>query len=229
MLAIINAQRSPPAAVFPPCETGMDCQQQEQTWNQDNNLNIYDQTVAYMNVRNEWTGHEWQAVFWPRVDEYATLEIPYSYESFQGNPNITVWVEFHGMNTSQRHYSKSNLVVGYWTVVIQLNEGQVYSVDWNEGCSECTSSDCIDNNCGVDIGSYCNANSGYDCEMKVFLAWSGEDGNSKICTSINSIPAAFKTYSAVPTYQFGTGLADNIIYKVQNTGSKIPSDIEKYT
>jgi len=196
---------------YPPCDLGTSsCTSQQEEWNTASSFTILDQSIIYMYVKDEWTEQVWNTTFWPRVDEFSMIEVVYSFESFGYNPNISMWLDFHGTNTSAVHYASNDNVVAYWTAVIQLDNGAFNNIVWNDGCSDCN---CIDNNCGVSINEYCIGS--YDCEMKVYLAWSGTDSQSYPCTSVNSIPANFQKYSLTPYYEVGVGLVDNILYKVQ--------------
>jgi len=201
---------------YPPCNItdSSDCGPKNEKYSNSISVNPYDQMVVYVYVQDEWTRHQWVATFWPRLDEFAMLGVPLSYASFGANPNITVWASVYTMNTTTVHYSLGNSVAASWTLIVNLDNGFPISVNWDAGCSACLGL-CIDNACGVDKTQYCAT--GYNCDMKIYLACSGNATNLVPCTSINSIPSAFNQLSVVPAYQYGLGLVDDVVYSVKNS------------
>jgi len=189
---------------------------QDSTINNSSALSSYDTTVVNINLRNNYTEHAWAATFYPRMDEFSSLEIAYSaVDYFMFNPNLTIWFEFRGLESAIKTVYSGPLecFVTYFTIVITLHNGEQQSVDWDDGCSDCSQSTCVDGFCGVKRSDLpCDQ---IDCNIKIYLAWSGSDINQRNLTSVDSRPAVFQNFSATPLTNFGTGLWDDAIYKIE--------------
>lgn len=179
---------------------------------------IYQTTTVYIHGRDEVTGHEWVATFWPRIDEFSVLEIAGSNNSMIFNPNLTIWVEYQNKTTPIKHvYQNENqLFIQYFTAVVLLDGGWVTDLSWQDGCggsAGCADKYCLNNSCGVfrmDGGTdICTQ---IDCNIKVYWAYSGRDAQDSACKSIASTPAKFSQYSLTQTRNFGSGLWNDVIY-----------------
>jgi len=184
---------------------------------------IYQTTTVFVHARDNVTGHEWKATFWPRIDEFSQLELSGSFNnSMIFNPNLTVWVEYQNRTTSPKHvYQNENeLVIPYFTAIVLIDQGWVTDLTWQDGCGgSCSNKYCLDNQCGnfrMDGGTdICTKT---DCNIKVYFAWSGRDASDTACKSIASTPKKFQKYSfKSTTANFGNGLWDDFIYKFSTT------------
>jgi len=186
---------------------------------------IYQTTSIKVHAVDNKTGHAWSSTFWPRVDEFSVLELLNSYNnSFVKNQNLTVFVEYQGFNTSGKPYFMTNekdkaVIVLYQTVVVLLDKGNVVGVDWQDGCSQCLSEHCVDNTCGTEQmdGDTDLCVDKMDCNIKIYLAWSGRDANDDACRSIASSPASFSQYSLGNIANWGNNLWNDLFFQVSNT------------
>lgn len=193
---------------------------------------IYQTTTVYLHVRDNVTGHEWKATYWPRIDEFSLLEVVGSYNnSMSFNPNVTVWVEYQNRTTTpKRVYQNENqLFIPYFTAVVLLDKGWVTDLQWQDGCSGsagCNPKYCLDDTCGtyrIQSGDdVCDGK--VDCNIKVYFAFSGRDASDSACKSIASTPAKFAKYSLTDTRNFGSGVWDDIIY---NFKQKAPNPVNE--
>lgn len=78
--------------------------------------------------------------------------------------------------------------VPFLTIIVDLDDGRLKSVGWDDGCFTCDSSDtnvCIDDNCGVaydkcfNNSATDNTGKSQDCDLKIYIGWTGigSDGN----------------------------------------------------
>jgi len=183
---------------------------------------IYQTTTVYVHARDNVTGHEWKATFWPRIDEFSQFELLGTFNnSMIFNPNVTVWVEYQNKTTQPKHvYQNENqLFIPYFTAVVLLDKGRVSDLQWQDGCGNgCRDKYCLDNVCGnFRMDGDTDVCTKIDCNIKVYFAWSGRDASDNACKSIASTPQKFQQYSLTPTANFGTGLWDDIFYKFTST------------
>lgn len=191
-------------------------------------VTIYETTTVLVHARDNLTGHEWVATYWPRVDEFSQLELAGTFNtSLSFNPNLTIWVEYNGITTPPRRVfnETSNLIIPYFVAVVLLDKGKIRDVQYQEGCHNCRSGHCLDNNCGMSRGSgssdVCNST---DCNIKVFLAWSGRDSSDTPCKSISSTPQNFNEFSTTPLVNFGNSVYNDFIY---NWKTKAPNPFDQ--
>jgi hypothetical protein len=183
---------------------------------------IYQTVTVIVRVNDTATGHQWNATYWPRVDEFSQLELAGTFNnSLSFNPNLIVSVEFQNITiTPWKHIYRnaSQLMVPYLTAVVVLSKGFVSGFQWQDGCSNCKSGNCLDNSCGTPrLDGSTDICTKTDCNIKVYLAWIGRDASDNACRSIDSTPASFSQYSLTPTVNFGTGLWNDFIYNFHAT------------
>jgi len=182
---------------------------------------LFDTTTVYLYARDNITNQHWAATFWPRVDEFSQLELTGSFAlNYSFNPNLTIWASHMNITLPEKMiYSPVNqLMITYLTAVVLLDNGNVADFSWQDGCSGCTSQYCLDNNCGAFRNAPSNdACNSIDCNIKVYIAWTGRDSSDATCTSISSTPANFEKYSLTPVANFGTGLWGDFISPIKST------------
>jgi len=71
-----------------------------------------------------------------------------------------------------------------------LVTGYINNITWDaEGCSICNTEQCIDNYCGIHFpatnatNSTAVADCGEQCDIKIYLVWTGTDKNNRTLTS----------------------------------------------
>jgi hypothetical protein len=64
-----------------------------------------------------------------------------------------VWLNISGVISEPRYYKHSdtpNYFVGYWTAICHLDGGRLTAITWDDGCGECSNSECInEESCGI--------------------------------------------------------------------------------
>jgi hypothetical protein len=181
--------------------------------------------TIYVHARDNVTKQQWTATYWPRVDEFSQLHmLNTNFTGMSFNPNLTIWVELKGYNETlppKRVYNDDEgmeqLVIPYFTALVLLDKGNVTDFQWDDGCDDyCNpNKDCLDDVCGVhrirkgkDI---CNGT--VDCNIKIYVAWSGRDKDDVRCRSETSSPSNFRQVSVSPVTTLGDGLWDDFVYK----------------
>lgn len=201
----------------------------------------YDTIEVQLITRDNRTRQEWTSTFFPRVDEFSLLELAGTFErNYSFNPNMTITLRIpsspllvltpkrvfsEGVFDEERETRSDPVVVTYWTVLVLLDKGNLTEIAWDDGCSDCSSNDCVDNSCGIkrmkgDTDRCLETN----CNMKVYLAWMGRDKKDSACRSVSSMPSNFSKYSFQPVQNFGNGLFDDVIYKFTTNAPNPTSD-----
>ncbi|KAG8457942.1 hypothetical protein KFE25_012008 [Diacronema lutheri] len=174
-----------------------------------------------------------KAVFYPRVDDYAVLELTGLPNTTESASNQTsVWLAVEGKDTvgqndalkwvpHDKPWSTDASVAPFFTAVVQLERGVVQRVQWDSGCSTCSPSD--ENAC-VSDGSTARCstlepplNQCYDCRIphseckaagqcvpRVYVAWLGTDARGNPCTSAGKVISRFRGSSFRGLYDSGS-------------------------
>ncbi|EGC40331.1 hypothetical protein DICPUDRAFT_74088 [Dictyostelium purpureum] len=115
----------------------------------------------------------------------------------------------------------SRTFVNFFAIVIQLDKGNIIDAIWDgdrlpQVCKSCDS--CIDNQCGSKYDDMqCDVGNG--CQLKIMVAWAGQDKNNQPCQSINKIPSNFQKYSATSIKNIGTGLLSDFFYRINDNNN----------
>mmetsp|Transcript_9032 Transcript_9032/g.14794 ORF Transcript_9032/g.14794 Transcript_9032/m.14794 type:complete len:221 (+) Transcript_9032:321-983(+) len=132
-------------------------------------------------------------VFCPAVDAFSVMTINASASQFVSGALLSLQLLGNYIKTP-RLFRKDNLVVSFLTVVINLDKGNVTDMRWDDDCSACSNSACVDGNCAVDFTTECPVNPSA-CDPKVYIAWSGTDRQGRFMTSSGNVPSQFRFYS----------------------------------
>jgi len=183
----------------------------------------YDFTTVYVHAKDNVTLQEWTSTFYPRVDEFSQLTVIGTFlQNFTFNPNLTIWVEVKGFVPQagplvpKRVFSPdlNDLVIPYFTVIAVLDKGNVTDYGWDDGCGYCTTDECLDNQCGTHRpAGTTNSCTLTDCDLRVYMAWSGRDKNDTPCKSEASCPSNFRQISTSSVTDFGSNVYNDFIYK----------------
>lgn len=122
--------------------------------------------------------------------------------------------------------SYCNMVVPFWTLIINVNNGAVSSLTWDDDCSTCDSTHCIDGNCAVDIVN-CDFYGGpTNCDIKVYVAWSGTDTDGYYFTSEQSTLSRFRQWSIAGAFSSATNFLPGALPSIDTTsgGSVVGSN-----
>jgi len=106
--------------------------------------------------------------------------------------------------------------VGFFTAIVQINNGVMERIYWDDGCGECdqttsiTEQRCIaDKNCGILYdGDGLDCTVPGNCDISVYLAWIGTDNSGVPMNSISSIPSRFSEFSFNPVYKAAAGVSE---------------------
>ena len=163
------------------------CNLDERTFNKNEEVPI---CIALM--QNET---RYKSQFWVKVDEFALLELDNSFNTDYYNKNTTVQIEA-SLNASKAiNTATEELRVPFFTIIIELNQGEISSITWDDKCVGCLSDECIDGFCGIPQ-NYCGtADSQTDCDLKIYLGWFGTDKNGNYLTSAGQRLSAFRSWS----------------------------------
>lgn len=102
-------------------------------------------------------------------------------------------------------------VVPFWTLVVTVSAGVPTSAYWDDDCSLCARDQCIDGNCGVDSNKICTSGEqggGTDCDLKIYICWTGTDRNGAYMTSAGRRYSQFRRWSLNAAYNSAANFAD---------------------
>jgi len=170
-------------------------------------------------------GHRtWKMPFFPKVDEFAMLQVRHSFNDSDrfGHISTAFQIEFNGHVSPIKHrygvifdntfYTNSSgshfggfrcVVVPFHTIVIDLSNGVVDSITFDDDCSLCGNDYCVNGNCARDI-SDCTASSSSgaatDCDFKLYVSWSGTDSDGTYLSSSGRRLSQFRRWSLNAVY-----------------------------
>lgn len=159
-------------------------------------------------------------VFYPKVDEFTLLEVQDSFntswlDNLQNDP-VYIRAEVSRKSSYWRTRSQgvgaSKLTVPFWTLVVEMNEGQVVSLTWDDSCPLCESSDlCVESrSCGVAHSSCGQSAEANNCNLQIYLAWFGTDVDGNYLTSSDKRLSRFRSGSLRGAYDSALKKANNI-------------------
>lgn len=104
--------------------------------------------------------------------------------------NLTTWVP----------YITAQLVAPVFSVVVDVDDGEVHAVEWDNSCSDC-SGDCLERS-GEEVcaQSLCANLTSPDCDPKVYVSWIGKDKNGLNLESAGHRISAFRKFSLYDAY-----------------------------
>ena len=176
-------------------------------------------------------------LFYPIVDSLQLLEIYNSYNqaflSLSASTRIVVeTIGGYISNSRTRINGTCAYVVPFFTLIVDMKNGFIDNVYWQDDCSTCTSdafvySDDGACNCGVPITSCIGynasvttsasltsqtsfANTTVSCDVQIYIAYSGTDGGGNVLTSASRTIANFRKWSLNSLYQSAVGFYSEI-------------------
>jgi hypothetical protein len=149
---------------------------------------------------NDGKGGSQKMPFFVEVDEFSLLEVDNSFNKAPFKGNALVQVEAGAQVSSEVRRTSAGNVVPFWTAIIDVRDGNVLSVKWDEGCNGCSGDACIDLFCGVPT-TECGVQKGdTDCDLKVYVGWFGTDADGNFLTSSSKSLSNFRSYSLSDAY-----------------------------
>jgi hypothetical protein len=135
--------------------------------------------------------------------------------------------------------TKLTYTIPTYTVIVSVDKGNVIAVQYDEGCHSCdpSSSDCTNNaflttentipivesspfrSCAAPECRAANAT--WECDLKIFMTWTGTDSNGNFFESANLRPSRFRQFGIGGFYDAVTAAAQNGINQVVTTGQNI--------
>eukprot|EP01126_Amoeba_proteus_P021342 TRINITY_DN2162_c0_g1_i4.p1 TRINITY_DN2162_c0_g1~~TRINITY_DN2162_c0_g1_i4.p1 ORF type:complete len:128 (-),score=7.13 TRINITY_DN2162_c0_g1_i4:70-453(-) len=113
------------------------------------------------------------------------------------------------LRTTRKLYLSSRYVVGSYSAIVRMENGNVTRIDWNDGCQECNEDRCIDNVCGIDQDTCARNERLKSCDLKVYLGWIGTDLDGTYCRSAGDLPSNFRQFALRPVYEQSSFLDQN--------------------
>ncbi|KAJ3426209.1 expp1 protein [Anaeramoeba flamelloides] len=170
-----------------------------------------DDSIIFVYI-NDPDGTNKRGTFYPTVDDFTVLRINEFGCTYGENENVTISV---GVNEDERstfvHYSKDKRFVGYYTVIVKLDEGKIDKIFWDDSIdkSDCPDENAIDDFCSLSLEDYddCKSNAR---DLKVFVAWIGTDSDGDYMTSANTIPSRFKRFGVSKVVNEAADLGEDI-------------------
>lgn len=138
--------------------------------------------------------------------------------TYANNSNVRVYLSIGNVNSTLKQYSNPTSFVGYWTAFVNMVNGVVQSITWDDdpNCSLCASTTtCLDSTCalnyaGEPINNDC---SGTRCDMLVYLCWTGTDAAGNYMVSANSAFSRMRLFAVSPLYQTAASWVLNTVYE----------------
>jgi hypothetical protein len=138
--------------------------------------------------------------FYPTVDDFSLMQVEGSFGEWWLDDAVEdtfVRVEVGGKTSHWRRrgmgLGNNKKIVPFWTVIVELDQGQVRKLQWDDGCYGCDESSCIDSHaCGE---HYLACTSEKDCDLKIFMGWYGTDVSGNYLTSASKRLSRFRDYA----------------------------------
>lgn len=195
-------------------------------WNRA--LTKNEQTVTCMMINGQ------KAVFYPRVDEFAVLEITGLDARYSNTSELWLTVEGHdtvGQNerntwmSHNKQFTNGNLEFPFFTAIARMTKGVIDRVQWSSGCFTCSSANtdvCVADGSSVKCDPKREApqDACFDCSIpksqclqtgqcvpRVYLAWIGTDARGTPCTSAGKVISRYRSSSLRGLYDSSTSSA----------------------
>eukprot|EP00558_Chaetoceros_sp_UNC1202_P007875 CAMPEP_0197246124 /NCGR_PEP_ID=MMETSP1429-20130617/10680_1 /TAXON_ID=49237 /ORGANISM="Chaetoceros sp., Strain UNC1202" /LENGTH=239 /DNA_ID=CAMNT_0042706729 /DNA_START=18 /DNA_END=737 /DNA_ORIENTATION=+ len=152
--------------------------------------------------------------FAPKADEYSRFTIQGSYQSLvrmsQNNKDVTVFASSQtSLSFLRKYYDTKFGIFPHLTAIIDVHKGQVQGIAWDNACVFCADERCAENTYGFDAqgarlgeptkGCYLTKNEcdeiqaqgGNECDLTLYVVWTGTDVNGSYLTSSSNRFSAF--------------------------------------
>mmetsp|Transcript_45224 Transcript_45224/g.52964 ORF Transcript_45224/g.52964 Transcript_45224/m.52964 type:complete len:293 (-) Transcript_45224:240-1118(-) len=180
------------------------------------------ETSICMNLSN---GDNWASgvkysrwLFTPKADEYSHFKVKNSYKDLVVNdndflPSVSVHVSSQtSLSFIRRYYDQAaDRIFPYLTAIIDVKDGKVQGIAWDNACVFCLSDVCEENSynfageltdsAGSVESKGCHltkaqcdaitADGDTSCDLQIYVVWTGTDANGRVLLSSNSRYGAF--------------------------------------
>eukprot|EP00002_Diphylleia_rotans_P016654 TRINITY_DN323_c0_g2_i1.p1 TRINITY_DN323_c0_g2~~TRINITY_DN323_c0_g2_i1.p1 ORF type:complete len:295 (-),score=66.10 TRINITY_DN323_c0_g2_i1:227-1111(-) len=183
--------------------------------------------------------------YYPKVDDFSVMRSPGSGSLMESRAGYSsyIFAEVNGKFTCKRpHYKNKDEFLAFYTIVTTLENGKIDLVEWSDG-AECVPNDkttcefgaaanCTANYCDFANIPICNKDTFPDslllttkkeagcpaskeCEVKIYLAYIGDDKNGDPTTSTNLVFSNFQSFGV----DYGA-----LIASASELGASLPID-----
>lgn len=138
---------------------------------------------------------------------------------FLNDSSTRIYLSIGNITSTAKRYTNNAVFVSYWTAYIQLNNGVVRSITWDDDptCSLCVSTtSCLDSTCAIPYSYVNNDCSNRRCDFLVYLAWIGTDSAGSYCTSGNSVFSRMRLFAVTPIWEAASSFAINLLTDTLN-------------
>jgi hypothetical protein len=157
-----------------------------------------------------------KTVYYPYVDEFSLLEISRSFNStvtmFNATAqtvanNTVIFLQIANVVSPTRMYTyydpraKTTYVVPFLTAIVQVSSGTITGITWDSGCYSCSGAACVQGICAVPINECGDSDATTNCDVKVYLSWTGTDRNSRYLTSSAAVITNFEQYGITNAFE----------------------------
>jgi len=155
-------------------------------------------------------GGVFKMLFYPKVEDFSLLQIVTLNSTTQrvvgvwDSLDLWIQVEFSdGVSPVKLRANRDSnghvFVVPFWTVIVQLNNGALDFIWWDDGCFGCGGAQCINDFCGIDSNS-CKPDGESDCDVKMYVGWTGTDDTGRFLVSAGKRLSRFRQWSVSSAY-----------------------------
>lgn len=170
--------------------------------------------------------YKYQTAFDTLVDDFVLLQLYDSHSlSLSTDPFITSGdthfrVEMGNLVSPWKKREQDEYTVPFFTLLIEIEDGDVKALKWDDYCPDKCNGICVDGNCG-EPKCKPTSNDGADCDLKTYVGWTGTDKNGVYMTSAGRRISVFRQFSVGTTF-------DQAVKGVSDTVSNIPPPSEMY-
>jgi len=174
----------------------------------------------------------YSTMYFPKVDQFTQLRSNFT-QAYIMSPNtsVRVYLDFpaqelrsesrlmlYNYNTSRS--DKIDLLVGSRAITVNMEQGVITHLYWDDSCSGCLEDRCLEDSCSSAIHEFSQAcddinaleEDPYRCGIKIYVAWKGTDKNNNTLESYTKVPSRFQKYSFIANaYDAASGFATDFI------------------
>lgn len=182
----------------------------------------------------------WRYSFKPKADEFSKFTVPLSFRTLvvenkaipelTGSINVFSSSQTHVSDGLRRYYDAGQeRIFPHLTAIIDVKDGIVQGIAWDNACMFCTSSECKENTyyfngnlkTNSDIptkGCYLTKQQcvniqkagGTECDLTLYTVWTGTDENGKVLSSAKFRFSAFTGTQIMNKFRDGVEALGNI-------------------
>lgn len=168
-----------------------------------------------------------KAIYYPKMDDFSELRATTT-QPLIGQPDtsVRVWLEFPSSDLRSetrvmlRNDETGKKLVGSRSIVVEVTDGTVTDLVWEDTCNGCTTQNCLEDSCSTETDTLdpkCDdadalQEDPYRCGLKIYVGWRGTDSKGVSLTSYTSMPLRFQKYSFVTSaYNAAAGFATDFL------------------